>query len=125
MANATFDAIKIGIASPDMIRQWSYGERQETRDHQLPNPEAGAGRPVLRADLWTLPRTGSATAASTRRIRYKGKVCDQLRRGGHPQAKVRRDRMGHIELAAPACSHIWYFKGIPTRMGLILDISSA
>ena len=53
MANATFDAIKIGIASPEMIRQWSYGEVKKTGDHQLPHPEAGAGRPVLRADFRT------------------------------------------------------------------------
>ena len=92
----------------------------QARNHQLPHPEAGARRPVLRAHFWTY-QDWECHCGKYKRIRYKGKICDKC--GVEvTRAKVRRERMGHIELAAPV-SHIWYFKGIPSRIGLMLDIS--
>ncbi len=120
MANATFDAIKIGIASPEMIREWSYGEvkKPETINYRTLKPE----RDGLYCEAIFGPnKDWECHCGKYKKIKYKGKICERC----HVEvtrAKVRRERMGHIELAAP-CSHIWYFKGIPSRMGLILDIS--
>ena len=120
MANATFDAIKIGIASPDMIRQWSYGEvkKPETINYRTLKPE----RDGLYSERNFGPnKDWECHSCKYKMIKYKGKICDRC--GVEvTRSKVRRERMGHIELAAP-CSHIWYFKVIPSRMGLILDIS--
>ena len=120
MANATFDAIKIGIASPDMIRQWSYGEvkKPETINYRTLKPERDG---LYCEKIFGPTKDWECHCGKYKKIRYKGKICDRC--GVEvTKAKVRRERMGHIELAAP-CSHIWYFKGIPSRMGLILDIS--
>ena len=119
MENNVFDSIKIGLASPEQIRNWSYGEvkKPETINYRTLKPERDG---LYCERILDLPRTGSATAAKYKRIRYKGKICDRC--GVEvTKAKVRRERMGHIELAA--VSHIWYFKGIPSRIGLMLDIS--
>ena len=120
MANATFDAIKIGIASPDMIRQWSYGEvkKPETINYRTLKPERDG---LYCERIFGPTKDWECHCGKYKKIKYKGKICDRC--GVEvTRAKVRRERMGHIELAAP-CSHIWYFKGIPSRMGLILDIS--
>ena len=120
MANATFDAIKIGIASPDMIRQWSFGEvkKPETINYRTLKPERDG---LYCERIFGPNKDWECHCGKYKKIKYKGKVCDRC--GVEvTKAKVRRERMGHIELAAP-CSHIWYFKGIPSRMGLILDIS--
>ncbi len=120
MADATFDAIKIGIASPEMIRSWSYGEvkKPETINYRTLKPE----RDGLYCERNFGPQKDwECHCGKYKKIKYKGKICDRC--GVEvTRAKVRRERMGHIELAAP-CSHIWYFKGIPSRIGLILDIS--
>ena len=120
MADATFDAIKIGIASPDMIRQWSYGEvkKPETINYRTLKPERDG---LYCERIFGPTKDWECHCGKYKKIKYKGKICDRC--GVEvTRAKVRRERMGHIELAAP-CSHIWYFKGIPSRMGLILDIS--
>jgi len=120
MANATFDAIKIGIASPDMIRSWSFGEvkKPETINYRTLKPERDG---LYCEKIFGPTKDWECHCGKYKKIKYKGKVCDRC--GVEvTKAKVRRERMGHIELAAP-CSHIWYFKGIPSRMGLILDIS--
>ncbi len=120
MADATFDAIKIGIASPDMIRQWSFGEvkKPETINYRTLKPERDG---LYCEKIFGPTKDWECHCGKYKKIKYKGKVCDRC--GVEvTKAKVRRERMGHIELAAP-CSHIWYFKGIPSRMGLILDIS--
>ena len=120
MAEATFDAIKIGIASPDMIRQWSFGEvkKPETINYRTLKPERDG---LYCEKIFGPQKDWECHCGKYKKIKYKGKVCDRC--GVEvTKAKVRRERMGHIELAAP-CSHIWYFKGIPSRMGLILDIS--
>ena len=120
MANATFDAIKIGIASPDMIRSWSFGEvkKPETINYRTLKPERDG---LYCERIFGPTKDWECHCGKYKKIKYKGKVCDRC--GVEvTKAKVRRERMGHIELAAP-CSHIWYFKGIPSRMGLILDIS--
>ena len=120
MANATFDAIKIGIASPDMIRSWSFGEvkKPETINYRTLKPERDG---LYCEKIFGPQKDWECHCGKYKKIKYKGKVCDRC--GVEvTKAKVRRERMGHIELAAP-CSHIWYFKGIPSRMGLILDIS--
>ena len=120
MANATFDAIKIGIASPEMIRQWSYGEvkKPETINYRTLKPERDG---LYCEKIFGPNKDWECHCGKYKKIKYKGKICDRC--GVEvTKAKVRRERMGHIELAAP-CSHIWYFKGIPSRMGLILDIS--
>ena len=120
MANATFDAIKIGIASPDMIRQWSYGEvkKPETINYRTLKPERDG---LYCERIFGPNKDWECHCGKYKKIKYKGKICDRC--GVEvTRSKVRRERMGHIELAAP-CSHIWYFKGIPSRMGLILDIS--
>ena len=120
MADATFDAIKIGIASPEMIRKWSYGEvkKPETINYRTLKPERDG---LYCEKIFGPQKDWECHCGKYKKIKYKGKVCDRC--GVEvTKAKVRRERMGHIELAAP-CSHIWYFKGIPSRMGLILDIS--
>ena len=120
MADATFDAIKIGIASPEMIRQWSFGEvrKPETINYRTLKPERDG---LYCEKIFGPQKDWECHCGKYKKIKYKGKVCDRC--GVEvTKAKVRRERMGHIELAAP-CSHIWYFKGIPSRMGLILDIS--
>ncbi len=120
MAEATFDAIKIGIASPEMIRQWSFGEvkKPETINYRTLKPERDG---LYCEKIFGPTKDWECHCGKYKKIKYRGKVCDRC--GVEvTKAKVRRERMGHIELAAP-CSHIWYFKGIPSRMGLILDIS--
>ncbi|MBE6951431.1 MAG: DNA-directed RNA polymerase subunit beta' [Ruminococcaceae bacterium] len=120
MANATFDAIKIGIASPEMIREWSFGEvkKPETINYRTLKPERDG---LYCERIFGPNKDWECHCGKYKKIKYKGKICDRC--GVEvTKAKVRRERMGHIELAAP-CSHIWYFKGIPSRMGLILDIS--
>ncbi|MBE6981439.1 MAG: DNA-directed RNA polymerase subunit beta' [Ruminococcaceae bacterium] len=120
MADVTFDAIKIGIASPEMIRQWSFGEvkKPETINYRTLKPEKDG---LYCEKIFGPTKDWECHCGKYKKIKYKGKVCDRC--GVEvTRAKVRRERMGHIELAAP-CSHIWYFKGIPSRMGLILDIS--
>ena len=120
MANATFDAIKIGIASPEMIREWSFGEvkKPETINYRTLKPERDG---LFCERIFGPNKDWECHCGKYKKIKYKGKICDRC--GVEvTRAKVRRERMGHIELAAP-CSHIWYFKGIPSRMGLILDIS--
>ena len=120
MADATFDAIKIGIASPEMIRKWSFGEvkKPETINYRTLKPERDG---LYCERIFGPTKDWECHCGKYKKIKYKGKVCDRC--GVEvTKAKVRRERMGHIELAAP-CSHIWYFKGIPSRMGLILDIS--
>ena len=115
-----FESIKIGLASPDKIREWSHGEvkKPETINYRTLKPE----RDGLFCERFFGPQKDwECHCGKYKRIRYKGKICDRC--GVEvTRSKVRRERMGHIELAAPV-SHIWYFKGIPSRMGLILDIS--
>ena len=120
MADATFDAIKIGIASPEMIRQWSFGEvkKPETINYRTLKPERDG---LFCERIFGPTKDWECHCGKYKKIRFKGKICDRC--GVEvTRAKVRRERMGHIELAAPV-SHIWYFKGIPSRMGLLLDIS--
>ena len=120
MSYATFDAIKIGIASPEMIREWSYGEvkKPETINYRTLKPERDG---LFCERIFGPTKDWECHCGKYKKIRYKGKICDRC--GVEvTRAKVRRERMGHIELATPVC-HIWYFKGIPSRMGLLLDIS--
>ena len=120
MSYAPFDAIKIGIASPEMIREWSYGEvkKPETINYRTLKPERDG---LFCEKIFGPTKDWECHCGKYKKIRYKGKICDRC--GVEvTRAKVRRERMGHIELATPV-SHIWYFKGIPSRMGLLLDIS--
>ena len=120
MSYATFDAIKIGIASPEMIREWSYGEvkKPETINYRTLKPERDG---LFCERIFGPTKDWECHCGKYKKIRYKGKICDRC--GVEvTRSKVRRERMGHIELATPV-SHIWYFKGIPSRMGLLLDIS--
>ena len=120
MSDAIFDAIKIGIASPEMIRGWSFGEvkKPETINYRTLKPERDG---LYCEKIFGPTKDWECHCGKYKKIKYKGKVCERC--GVEvTRAKVRRERMGHIELAAP-CSHIWYFKGIPSRMGLILEIS--
>ena len=120
MSYVAFDAIKIGIASPEMIREWSYGEvkKPETINYRTLKPERDG---LFCERIFGPTKDWECHCGKYKKIRYKGKICDRC--GVEvTRAKVRRERMGHIELAAPV-SHIWYFKGIPSRMGLLLDIS--
>ncbi len=115
-----FESIKIGLASPDQIREWSYGEvkKPETINYRTLKPERDG---LFCERIFGPTKDWECHCGKYKRIRYKGKICDRC--GVEvTRSKVRRERMGHIELAAPV-SHIWYFKGIPSRMGLILDIS--
>ncbi len=115
-----FDAIKIGLASPEKIREWSRGEvkKPETINYRTLKPERDG---LFCERIFGPQKDWECHCGKYKRIRYKGIVCDRC--GVEvTRSKVRRERMGHIELAAPV-SHIWYFKGIPSRMGLILDMS--
>lgn len=115
-----FDSIKIGLASPEKIREWSKGEvkKPETINYRTLKPERDG---LFCERIFGPTKDWECHCGKYKRVRYKGIVCDRC--GVEvTKAKVRRERMGHIELAAPV-SHIWYFKGIPSRMGLILDIS--
>ena len=115
-----FESIKIGLASPEQILEWSYGEveKPETINYRTLKPERGG---LFCECIFGPTKDWECHCGKYKRLRYKGKVCDKC--GVEvTRSKVRRERMGHIKLAAPV-SHIWYFKGIPSRMGLILDIS--
>jgi DNA-directed RNA polymerase subunit beta' len=115
-----FDSIKIGLASPEKVREWSKGEvkKPETINYRTLKPERDG---LFCERIFGPQKDWECHCGKYKRIRYKGIVCDRC--GVEvTRSKVRRERMGHIELAAPV-SHIWYFKGIPSRMGLILDMS--
>ena len=115
-----FESIKIGLASPERIRQWSRGEvkKPETINYRTLKPEKDG---LFCERIFGPTKDWECHCGKYRRVRYKGVVCDRC--GVEvTKSKVRRERMGHIELAAPM-SHIWYFKGIPSRMGLLLDMS--
>ena len=116
----TFDAIKIGLASPEKVREWSRGEvmKPETINYRTLKPERDG---LFCEKIFGPSKDWECHCGKYKKIRYKGVVCDRC--GVEvTKSSVRRERMGHIELAAPV-SHIWYFKGIPSRMGLILDLS--
>ena len=116
----TFDAIRIGLASPEKIKEWSKGEvkKPETINYRTLKPEKDG---LFCERIFGPSKDWECHCGKYKKIRYKGVICDRC--GVEvTKASVRRERMGHIELAAPV-SHIWYFKGIPSRMGLILDIS--
>ncbi len=120
MAFNTFDSMKIGLASPDQIREWSYGvvERPETINYRTQKPEKGG---LFCEKIFGPQKDWECSCGRYKRIRFKGKICERC--GVEvTRNKVRRERMGHIELAAPV-SHIWYFKGTPSRIGQLLDIS--
>ncbi len=115
-----FDSIQIGVASPEKIREWSYGEvtKPETINYRTQKPEMGG---LFCERIFGPTKDWECHCGKYKRVRYKGVICDKC--GVEiTKAKVRRDRMGHIELAAPV-SHIWYFKGVPSRIGLMLDMS--
>ena len=115
-----FDSIQIGVASPEKIREWSYGEvtKPETINYRTQKPEMGG---LFCERIFGPTKDWECYCGKFKRVRYKGVVCDKC--GVEvTKSKVRRDRMGHIELAAPV-SHIWYFKGVPSRIGLMLDMS--
>ena len=120
MDNNVFESIKIGLASPEQIREWSYGEvkKPETINYRTLKPERDG---LFCERIFGPTKDWECHCGRYKRIRFKGKVCERC--GVEvTRAKVRRERMGHIELAAPV-SHIWYFKGIPSRIALMLDIS--
>ena len=120
MSYAPFDAIKIGIASPETILSWSYGEvkKPETINYRTLKPERDG---LFCERIFGPTKDWECHCGKYKKIRYKGKICDRC--GVEvTKSKVRRERMGHIELATPV-SHIWYFKGIPSRMGLMLDLT--
>ncbi len=115
-----FESMQIGLASPDKIRSWSYGEvkKPETINYRTLKPEKDG---LFDERIFGPTKDWECACGKYKRIRYKGIVCDRC--GVEvTRSKVRRERMGHIELAAPV-THIWYFKGIPSRMGLVLDMS--
>ncbi len=120
MSKLAFNAIKIGLASPDMIRKWSYGEvkKPETINYRSLKPETDG---LFCERIFGPTKDWECHCGKYKKVRFKGKICERC--GVEVTKKsVRRERMGHIELAAPV-SHIWYFRGIPSRMGLILDIA--
>ena len=120
MSYTPFDAIQIGIASPEMILSWSHGEvkKPETINYRTLKPERDG---LFCERIFGPAKDWECHCGKYKKIRYKGKICDRC--GVEiTKSKVRRERMGHIELAAPV-SHIWYFKGIPSRMGLLLDMT--
>ena len=120
MSYAPFDAIQIGIASPEMIKSWSFGEvkKPETINYRTLKPERDG---LFCEKIFGPTKDWECHCGKYKKIRYKGKVCDRC--GVEvTKSKVRRERMGHIDLATPV-SHIWYFKGIPSRMGLLLDLT--
>ena len=115
-----FEGLKISIASPEKIRSWSYGEvkKAETINYRTLKPERDG---LYCEKIFGPTKDFECSCGKYKRLRYKNIVCDRC--GVEvTRAKVRRERMGHIELASP-CSHIWFFKGIPSRMGLVLDMS--
>ena len=115
-----FDGIKIGIASPDKIREWSYGEvkKPETINYRTLRPERDG---LYCEKIFGPTKDFECACGKYKRLRYKNVICDRC--GVEvTRSKVRRERMGHIELASP-CSHIWFFKGVPSKMGLVLDMS--
>ena len=119
MERNVFESIKIGLASPDMIRAWSYGEvkKPETINYRTLKPERDG---LYCERIFGPQKDWECLCGKYKRIRHKGKICEKC--GVEvTQKKVRRERMSHIELAAPV-SHIWYFRAIPSRMGLLLDI---
>ena len=116
----TFESIRIGLASPEKIREWSRGEvkKPETINYRTLKPEKDG---LFCERIFGPSKDWECHCGKYKKIRYKGVVCDRC--GVEvTKSNVRRERMGHIELAAPV-SHIWYFKGIPSRMGLMLDLS--
>ncbi|MBQ5901349.1 MAG: DNA-directed RNA polymerase subunit beta', partial [Clostridia bacterium] len=120
MAEIEFESIKIGLASPEQIRSWSHGEvtKPETINYRTLKPERDG---LYCERIFGPQKDWECHCGKYKRIRYKGKICERC--GVEvTRAKVRRERMGTIELAAPV-SHIWYFKTIPSRMGLALDVS--
>ena len=120
MSYTPFDAIQIGIASPEMILSWSHGEvkKPETINYRTLKPERDG---LFCERIFGPTKDWECHCGKYKKIRYKGKICDRC--GVEvTKSKVRRERMGHIELAAPV-SHIWYFKGIPSRIGLMLDLT--
>ncbi|HAB61244.1 MAG TPA: DNA-directed RNA polymerase subunit beta', partial [Lachnospiraceae bacterium] len=120
VSEMTYDAIKIGLASPEKILEWSRGEvkKPETINYRTLKPEKDG---LFCEKIFGPNKDWECHCGKYKKIRYKGVVCDRC--GVEvTKASVRRERMGHIELAAPV-SHIWYFKGIPSRMGLVLDLS--
>ena len=120
MERVEFDSIKIGLASPEMIRKWSYGEvkKPETINYRTLKPERDG---LFCEKIFGPTKDWECHCGKYKRVRYKGKVCEKC--GVEITTnKVRRERMGHVELAAPV-SHIWYFRAIPSRMGLLLDLS--
>ena len=120
MEFSAFESIKIGLASPDLIREWSYGEvkKPETINYRTLKPEKDG---LFCEAIFGPQKDWECHCGKYKKIHFKGRVCERC--GVEiTRAKVRRERMGHIELATPV-SHIWYFKGIPSRMGLLLEIS--
>ncbi len=120
MESNTFESLQIGLASPERIREWSYGvvERPETINYRTQKPETGG---LYCERIFGPTKDWECHCGKFKKIRFKGKVCDRC--GVEvTRARVRRERMGHIELAAPV-SHIWYFKGTPSRIGQVLEIS--
>ena len=120
MESTTFESLRIGLASPERIREWSCGvvERPETINYRTQKPEVGG---LYCEKIFGPTKDWECHCGKFKKIRFKGKVCDRC--GVEvTRAKVRRERMGHIELAAPV-SHIWYFKGTPSRIGQILEVS--
>ena len=120
LAADKFKAIKIGIASPEKIREWSYGEvkKPETINYRTLRPERDG---LFCEKIFGPTKDFECACGKYKRVRYKNIVCDRC--GVEvTRSKVRRERMGHIELATPV-SHIWFFKGVPSRMGLVLDMS--
>ncbi|MDR3310212.1 MAG: DNA-directed RNA polymerase subunit beta' [Oscillospiraceae bacterium] len=120
MSFATFEAIQIGLASPEMVRAWSHGEvkKPETINYRTLKPERDG---LFCERIFGPTKDWECHCGKYKKIRFKGKICDRCGVEVTKQS-VRRERMGHIELAAPV-SHIWYFKGIPSRMGLLLDLT--
>ena len=120
VAEESFDEIKISIASPEQIRSWSYGEvkKPETINYRTFKPERDG---LFCARIFGPVKDYECLCGKYKRMKYRGIVCEKC--GVEVTlSKVRRERMGHIELASP-CSHIWFFKGVPSKMGLVLDMS--
>ena len=120
MDNKEFAKIKIGLASPETIREWSYGEvtKPETINYRTLKPEREG---LFCEKIFGPTKDWECYCGKYKKVRYLGKKCEKC--GVEiTTKKVRRERMGHIELAAPV-SHIWYFRAIPSRMGLLLDVS--
>ncbi len=120
MEHSVFESIKIGLASPDKIREWSYGEvkKPETINYRTLKPERDG---LFCEKIFGPTKDWECHCGKYKRLRFRGKICERC--GVEvTKSKVRRERMGHIELAAPV-SHIWYFKGIPSRISLVLDVT--